>query len=81
MSGQIGRADVVSGCSHSHVFLPQEDDLSIYAETHTVVFRQGEQVFMQAKNLDLFICPQCSGKLQPDLADTEWLDCQNCPLS
>jgi uncharacterized protein YbaR (Trm112 family) len=36
---------------------------------------------MQPKNLDLFICPQCSGKLQPDPAGSQWLDCQNCPLS
>ncbi len=36
---------------------------------------------MQRKNLDLFICPQCSGKLQPDSAGSRWLDCQTCPLS
>ncbi len=76
-----GRADVVVGCSHSHLFIPQEDDLCTSAETHAVVFRQGEEVFMQRINSDLFICPQCSGKLQPDPADSQWLDCQNCPLS
>jgi len=36
---------------------------------------------MQRKNLDLFIYPQCSGKLQPDSAGSRWLDCQTCPLS
>jgi len=77
----VGRVDVVVGCSHSHVSIPQENGLCTSAETHMLVFRQGEELFMQPKNLDLFICPQCSGKLQPDPADSGWLDCQNCPLS
>jgi len=46
-----------------------------------IVFKQGEEVFMQRINSDLFICPQCSGKLQPGPAGSQWLDCQNCPLS
>ncbi len=28
-----------------------------------------------------FLCPQCSGKLQPGPEGSERLDCQNCPLS
>lgn len=36
---------------------------------------------MQPDTLNLFICPQCLGMLQPDLTDSQWLDCQNCPLS
>lgn len=36
---------------------------------------------MQPINSDLFICPQCSGTLQPGPAGSERLDCQNCSLS
>ena len=36
---------------------------------------------MEPINNDLFICPQCSGKLQPGPEGSERLDCQNCPLS
>jgi len=45
------------------------------------VFRQGEKVFMEPINSDLFICPQCKGALQPGPQGSERLDCQNCPLS
>lgn len=36
---------------------------------------------MEPINSDLLMCPQCEGALQPGPADSERLDCQNCPLS
>jgi len=36
---------------------------------------------MEPIQSNLLICPQCSGKLQPGPEGSEWLDCQNCPLS
>jgi uncharacterized protein YbaR (Trm112 family) len=36
---------------------------------------------MEPIQSDLFICPQCSGTLQPGPEGSERLDCQHCPLS
>jgi len=36
---------------------------------------------MDTLQIDMLICPQCSGKLQPGPEGSERLDCQNCPLS
>ncbi len=36
---------------------------------------------MDLIKIDMLMCPQCSGKLQPGSAGSGYLDCQNCALS